>query len=233
MKELFIGIDLAWGEKNLSGFALLEKSKDRLYLRDIKLLHTLDDIISHISPYLTCKVSIGIDAALVIPNEYGNREIEKAFNRDFSAYKIAMLPINRTLLKRYSATLRSETLYKQLFQMGFRRDRDTRLSLFEVYTHSTIALCFNNNAILPYKRKKGRDTPFIQKHLSIYQGYLKGVIASHHFFEEDISTLRGQALKHYEDRLDAITCAYTLYYCKKGTCKYYTIEGIDTLVTPI
>ena len=234
MKEIFIGIDLAWGEKNHSGFSVLAPSTETLDIIDIKLLLSIDDIIVEIKKYtLTCKVYIGIDAALVIPNNTGNRDVEKAFNKDFSAYKIAMLPINRTLLTKYSKTIRSEELFQRLTTIGFKRDYSSNKVLFEVYPHSTIAICFNNNAILPYKRKKGRNTAFIKTQLTIYTDYLRGIIKEHPFLETEVEILKGQTLKDYEDKLDALTCAYTLFYCKTHTCKFYSVEGIKTFVTPI
>jgi len=233
MRDIYIGIDLAWGEKNHSGFCVLTPHNNKLQIIDIKLLFSLDEIVDEINKYLTCKVYIGIDAALVIPNETGNREIEKAFNKDFSPYKIAMLPINRTLLTKYSPTIRSEVLYAKLADIGFKREYSSDKVIFEVYTHSTIGVCFNNNQILKYKRKKGRDTAFIKTQLLKYKDFLLHVIEADTFFETDIALLKGQKIKDYEDKLDAITCAYSLYYCKENSCKFYQVEGVDTLITPI
>ena len=233
MNNIYIGIDLAWGEKNLSGFCALHVEKNRLKILEVKLLKSIEDILLEIQKYKDSKVFIGVDAPLVVPNETGNREIEKKFNKDFAKYKISMLPANRKILTKYSPNIRSEELFSKLTKLGFKRDYNSDKVIFEVYTHSTIAMCFNNHQILPYKRKKGRDTEFIKEQLGIYKKYLQKVIKNHEIFKQDISTCRGQKLKDYEDKLDAITCAYCMYYCKDNEAKFYQVDGVDTFVTPI
>ena len=233
MNNIYIGIDLAWGEKNLSGFCVLVEDKNRLKILEVKLLKTIDEILKEIQKYSEYKLHVGVDAPLVVPNEMGNREIEKKFNKDFAKYKIAMLPANRKLLTKYSPNIRSEELFLKLAKLGFKRDYKADKVVFEFYTHSTIAMCFNNLQILPYKRKKGRNTEFIKEQLDIYKKYLRKVISSHPIFKEDISTCRGQKLKDYEDKLDAITCSYCMYYCKDNEAEFYQVDGVDTFVTPI
>jgi putative endonuclease len=233
LNSIYIGIDLAWGEKSLSGFCALHVEKNRLKILDVKLLKSIDDIIFEIEKYKDCKLFVGVDAPLVVPNESANREIEKKFNKDFAKYKISMLPANRKILTKYSPKIRSEELFLKLTKLGFKRDYSANKVVFEVYTHSTIAMCFNNHKILPYKRKKGRSTEFIRQHLEIYKNYLKRVITNHKVFKEDISTCRGQKLKDYEDKLDAITCAYTMKYCQENESKFYQVDGVDTFLTPI
>ena len=239
MNKIFIGIDLAWGEKNLSGYSVLElstskkTSKHILKIIDIKLIKSIDEILLEIDKYKEHQVYVGVDAPLVIPNETGNREIEKKFNKDFSKYKISMLPANRKILSRYSATIRSEELYKCLALQDFKRNYAHKKVVFEVYTHSTIAMLWNDHKILPYKRKKGRDTAFIKEQLGIYQKYLKKALASHKILKEDLTSLKGQKIKDYEDKLDAVTCAYSIYHCLYHDAKFYQVDGENTFVTPI
>ncbi len=237
MSKIFIGIDLAWGEKNLSGFCAIElppsKTKQKLKIIESKLLHSIEELLQAIDKYAEHQVFVGVDAPLVIPNETGNREVEKKFNKDFARYKISMLPANRKILKKYSPTMRSEMLYNSLKSRGYERNYNANKVVFEVYTHSTIAMLWNNHKILPYKRKKGRNTQFIKEQLEIYKNYLKKTLASHKVFKEDISAYKGQKLKDYEDKLDALTCAYSMYHCYYNEAKFYQVDGVDTLVTPI
>lgn len=235
MGALFIGIDLAWGEKNLSGFCVLQKSKDSQKLRiiELQLLKSLEEIIEAIQKYNSFNTYLGIDAPLVIPNQTGNRDIEKDFIKDFAQYKISMLPVNRNIMTKYSQTIRSEILFEKLEALGFKRDMDHTKSVFEVYTHSTMAVCFNDYKILPYKRKKGRSTEFIKEQLAIYKNYLLDVIDADDSLIEDISSIKGQALKSYEDKLDSILCAYAMYYCLDNPHKFYKLDGVDTFLTPI
>jgi len=231
--SIYIGIDLAWGDKNLSGFCVLTPYKKSLKIIDIKLLKSIDDIVTEIRKYKDNKVYIGLDAPLLVPNEDGNRECEKLFNKDFAKYKVSMLPVNRKLLTKYNSNIRSEILYKRLLEDGFERNYNSDKVIFEVYPHSTIAMLFNNHKILPYKRKKGRNTEFIREQLVIYKKYLAKVIFPHTILKSDVASLKGQGLKSFEDMLDAITCAYTIYFCQNNERKFYKVDDEDTFVTPI
>lgn len=231
--SVYIGVDLAWGDKNISGFCVLTPYKKSLKIIDIKLLKSIDDIVQEIQKYQDYKVYIGLDAPLLVPNEDGNRECEKNFNRDFAKYKISMLPVNRKLLTKYNSNIRSQELYKRLQEDGFKRDYNSNKVIFEVYPHSTIAMLFNNHQILPYKRKKGRNTEFIREQLRIYKKYLAKVVFPHAILKSDVELLKGQGLKNFEDMLDAITCAYAIYYCQNGEAKFYKVNGEDIFVTPI
>ena len=233
MNRIFIGIDLAWGEKNLSGFCALQEGQKKLKVLDLKLLKSIDEIIHEIQKYKEHNLYVGVDAPLVVSNETGNRSIEKNFNKDFSKHKISMLPANRKLLTKYSPKIRSEELFIKLNALGFERNYESNKVVFEVYPHSTIAVCFNNFKILPYKRKNGRDTAFIKEQLGIYKKFLKKVINKHSVFDEDLSELKGQKIKDYEDKLDSFTCAYTMFHCLYNDKKIYKLDGINTFVTPI
>ena len=231
--QYFIGIDLAWGEKNSSGFCLFKEESNTLTLLELKLLLSLDEIINEIQKLNFENISIGIDAPLVVPNSTGNRIIEKEFISDFGKYKISMLPVNRRLLTKYTENIRSEVLYKRLTDLGFKRDVNAVKRVFEVYPHSTIAVCFNGYKILPYKRKKGHNTAFIKEQLKIYKSFLEPLFANSFLLDKDIDLLKGKSLKNYEDRLDAVTCAYTLYITQIKPSKIYKLDGIDTFITPI
>ena len=230
MPTYFIGIDLAWGEKNASGFCVLQKSEGHLEIVELQLLYSIEEIFQAVKKYQNSTLYVGVDAPLIVPNREGNRAIEKAFNKDFAPYKIAMLPVNRNIMTQYTDIIRSETLYTLLNTLTFTQGK---LTLFEVYPHATIAVCFHNNKILPYKRKKGRNSTFIREQLLIYRSFLEAVIESHTIFSENIELLKGKNLKHYEDKLDAITSAYTLYYTQNNPHKIYKLEDKELFITPI
>ena len=72
LAKVFIGIDLAWGDKNASGFAVLDENATLL---EYQLLFSLDDIISTVQCYVKkYEVYVGVDAPMWIENEHGNRE---------------------------------------------------------------------------------------------------------------------------------------------------------------
>ena len=201
----FIGIDLAWSQNHSSGVALIQD--DEVLFCDT--MDSLEDIVQFIQKYPDAKV--GVDAPLWIPNQTGNREIEKLFLKDYSSKKLGVYPVNRKLLENDLGIIRSEKLVDMIPQK-------LKLNLFEVYPHVTILECFHGK-VLPYKRKKGRDINFIKEQLNTLQNYLTATLKGD--FAADIDLLKGKALKNHEDKLDAIVCAYTLAYCEKNPYKLY------------
>jgi predicted RNase H-like nuclease len=207
----YIGIDLAWSSKNNSGVAIIENNQ----VEYCDILPSLDDVINFISQHPDAIV--GVDAPLVVENETGNRDIEIEFLKDFAKYKLGVYPVNKKLLE-FDGKITGIELRENISQkLGS--------TLFEVYPHATILRCFHGK-VLPYKRKKGRDTAFIKEQLNILQNYLQNSLQGE--FLTNISKLKGKSLKEHEDKLDAIVCAYTLYYCHKHRCKKYK----DILVVP-
>ncbi|HHD78475.1 MAG TPA: DUF429 domain-containing protein [Epsilonproteobacteria bacterium] len=201
----YIGVDLAWSDNNLSGVSLL-KDNIVLFCETIK---SLEEIANFINNYPDAQV--GIDAPLHVTNKTGNREIEKAFLKDYSSKKLGVYPVNRNLLEDSNGLIRSEKLVEMIPQ-------ELGKNLFEVYPHATILESFHGK-VLPYKRKKGRDINFIKTQLHILQEYLQNTLDGN--FTVDISELKGQRLKWHEDKLDAIVCAYTLLYCEHNPYKIY------------
>jgi predicted RNase H-like nuclease len=201
----FIGIDLAWSDNHLSGVALIEN--DEVLFCDT--MDSLNDIAQFIKKYPEAQV--GIDAPLLVVNQDGNREIEKLFLQDYSSKKLGVYPVNRNLLQNSSGLIRSEVLVNMIPQ-------ELGINLFEVYPHATILECFHGK-VLPYKRKKSRNTDFIRLQLHILQEYLQQNLKGD--FAVNISELKGKALKNHEDKLDAIVCAYTLTYCENNPYKLY------------
>ena len=80
----FVGLDLAWGEKNQTGVAAIDS--------DGRLLHVgaaQDDasIIDAIAPFTGDDCLVAIDAPLIVNNPTGLRPCETALNRDFHAIR--------------------------------------------------------------------------------------------------------------------------------------------------
>ena len=58
LNSVYIG--LAWGEKNLSGFCVLEQGKNKLKILDIKLIKSIDEILNEIQKYKKFKEKMRI-----------------------------------------------------------------------------------------------------------------------------------------------------------------------------
>ena len=193
----YLGVDFAWSKNNFSALALLEDDRfiECVYLKND------EDILEYI--HQTKPDIIGVDAALEVNNESGNRIIENMILKDFAKYKLGVYPINKNIMNKLYGGNRAQELFAKLEKYPLRE------KLFEVYTHASIIRCFTKNRVLPYKRKKGRTTPFIKDQLEILQTYLSNVIDSMPKYE--IQNLKSKDLKEIEDRLDAMVCAYSLF----------------------
>ena len=173
------------------------------------IVQNFDEVINFIQQHP--KAIIGVDAPLQVLNESGNRAIEKEFLKDYSSKKLGVYPANRKLLTKYSDFIVGEELTKRIPQKLGK-------SLFEVYPHATILECFHGK-VLPYKKKQGRSTQFVKEQLEILQNYLLDTLSGE--FKENIFELKGVSLKSHEDKLDALVCAYTLFFCSKNPHKTY------------
>jgi predicted RNase H-like nuclease len=193
----YLGIDLAWSKNNFSALTILEDNK----LIETVYLQSDEEILEYINQ--TMPDMIGVDAALEVKNETGNRIIENQILKEYAKYKLGVYPINKNIMDKLYGGNRAEELFAKLDNYKLREN------LFEVYTHATILRCFTKDRVLPYKRKKGRTTPFIKEQLEILQNYLDEVVEGIEPY--NISESKSKDLKEIEDKLDSIVCAYSLY----------------------
>jgi predicted RNase H-like nuclease len=193
----YLGIDFAWSKNNFSALTILEDNKfiETVYLQSD------EEILEYIQK--NTPDMIGVDAALEVKNETGNRIIENQILKEYAKYKLGVYPINKNIMDKLYGGNRAEELFAKLDNYKLREN------LFEVYTHATILRCFTKDRVLPYKRKKGRTTPFIKEQLEILQNYLDEVVEGIEPY--NISESKSKDLKEIEDKLDSIVCAYSLY----------------------
>lgn len=222
----YVGIDLAWSPKKPSALCVLNDTS----IEELSFVHSIEEMVAKIVSFN--EVMVGVDAPLKVCNQHGNRVVEQAFLEHFK-HQIGILPINRTLLLRQFGHIKGEELAKALHAYGFSFGLKSK-GFMEVYPHSLIAVYFNNYRTLPYKRKKGRKVDEIKKAMQTYQSYLAQEF-THPILKEDIAKLRGEGLKAYEDKLDAISSALTLSLCFNNRVPYRCFgnpnEGI--LLSPI
>lgn len=221
----FVGIDLAWSEKNLSGVAVLEGNEESSELLHLDLLGSDDDILNFVRDKVgEDPALIAIDAPLIVPNETGRRPADGKISKLFGKYDAGAYSASRKFFLQWSDTIRGEELSRKLEQLGFKQDPylgkfDLTRKFFEVYPHPAMVVIFKLDKIIRYKKKSGRSYDICWNEFQRYQDCLKrlednspclhlppGII------EENVKGLKGQALKAFEDRLDAVFCAYIAYY---------------------
>lgn len=193
----YLGIDFAWSKNNFSALTLLEDNR----LIETVYLQSDEEILDYILK--TQSNIIGVDAALEVKNETGNRIIENQILKEYAKYKLGVYPINKNIMEKLYGGNRAEELFSRLDTYQLRKN------IFEVYTHATIIRCFTKDKVLPYKRKKGRTTPFIKEQLELLQKYLMEVV--YDIMPYNIKEAKSKDLKIIEDKLDSIVCAYSLY----------------------
>ncbi len=237
-----VGIDLAWSPRNPSGLAIADRERNRWTVREaIGGLRANEDIVASMHREIRGDPAIvAIDAPLVVPWERRGREGDRLMTRLFD-------PATRRGLRHYGGN-RIWELVVELGARGYRHDsnlvprRDTRL-VFETYPHAATVALFDLKRTLKYKARQGRTYATrwralralgsLLLRLAQFDPPMDGI---HRILERDVRGLRGRGFKDYEDRLDAILCAYVAaYYWTWGTrrCAIVgTLEG-GYIVTPM
>lgn len=218
---LFIGVDLAWSPRNATGIAVMEGDEFGLRLESLQLAKSDEEIISIITAASTGKnVFVAIDAPLIVPNKKGRRKAEELVGVLFGQYEAGAHPANRERLSQWSGKIRGEHLVKQLEEIriahnpSFKAHERSR-KCFEVYPHPSMVVLFNLARTLKYKLKPKRTYESRWGEFKKYQQHLKDLKDLHlpgTITKVRMEELKGQALKEYEDKLDAIFCAYIAYY---------------------
>jgi len=222
---IFVGIDLAWSEKNGSGVAILRGDRDKAEFISADICYSDKEIIEYTKHNVGMQNAfIAIDAPLIVPNKKGRRVAEKLVGFLFRKYDAGAHPANRERLSQWSGKVRGEEIAKKLEKIGFSHNPDIKRfeesrKFFEVFPHPSMVVVFNLNKILKYKAKPKRDYEFRWNEFRLYQKYLKklekakpALSLPEEITEKDVRELKGKALKDYEDLLDAIFCAYIAYY---------------------
>lgn len=222
----FLGIDLAWSPHNTSAGAALRWDGIRAPLvawRD-DLTSDADLVAWVVAQAGEEGVLVAIDAPLIVPNETGTRPCDREITRLFGRYHAGTHPANRRNLGRYSG-LRGERLVGLLGEHGFAHvlnveRRGEARGIMEVYPHPAMVNLFGLGQILKYKYRRGRSCATRWAEFRRYQNLLRtlsDVEPSMHLPSEitnrQVEGLRGHALKRYEDLLDAVFCAYIVFYC--------------------
>ena len=217
----FVGIDLAWSDKNSSGIAILKGDNKQAKLVSSGIVHSDDDIINYIKSNINENdAHIGIDAPLIVPNEEGRRIAEAIVSDLFRKYHAGAHPSNRKRLSQWSGKIRGEEISRLLEKEGYNHDPfiskgEISRKFYEVFPHPSMVVLFNMDLILKYKLKPKRDYEYRWNEFKKYQEYLKNISTlslPDEIVNKDVTKLKGKALKNYEDLLDAVFCAYICYY---------------------
>jgi len=246
----FVGVDLAWSNKNDSGFAVIEAQQrgntgrlDEWHVglkSDKAIVERIMDSVDG-RPCL-----VAIDAPLRVSNKTGMRVCDKHIKQAFQKYDAGPYPANRTVLKKYGG-LRGEKIVKLLEKKGIeftpylKRKAETR-QVLEVYPHPAMVSLFRLPKVLKYKARKDRSYEVRWHAMDRLQQLLLGLerevprlFIPIGIFEKSRG-LKGYAFKRREDLMDAIVCAYVgfyYWYWGEKKCRVFgSLEG-GHIVTPV
>ena len=166
--------------------------------------------------------------------------------RVFGPYDAGVYPATKRTIGRYGGQ-RIWTLLEALVARGFVHDctlppRRPGRYVFETYPHAATVALFHLPRILKYKARQGRSIEArigalreLEIHLQSLEKFEPALDGVKGHLERSLARSRGGALKDYEDRLDAVLCAYVAaYYWTWGTrrCAIFgSLEG-GYIVTP-
>ena len=223
-KPSFIGIDLAWSDRNPSGVAVIRDGRLVAYEGG---LGRLSEVVDFVGANLSRRNGsiVAVDAPLRVPNETGIRTCDRALSADWQRFRAGAYPANRRLLAR-DGVVRGEALTAALSERYRFHESDviprrTKARLVcEVYPHPALVSLFGLDSILRYKRGRGRSYEERWPEFDRYRSLLRGLRKADPPLRRtkklltgtDVTGMRGAALQAYEDTLDAVTCAYIASY---------------------
>jgi len=235
-RSTFVGLDLAWKiNGNHSGLAVLSGGRRGVQLKAVSENVTSQaGVVAFMQSYALVHMVMAVDCSLVVKNTTGQRPCETAVAKAFGRYHASCHTTNKG--RRYWDT--GSKLVKALKRHGFSHDFNLASAkgrpgrwLFEVYPHPAMVRLFGLERILKYKKgvvaEKRMGLATLRGHLRKLPG-LNANVMLRELLGRDLNVLRGEALKWYEDTLDALFCAYLAWHCWKwgaeGNELYGTLE---------
>ena len=228
---LFLGLDLAWGSKNTSGGCALsyapETGGNGVILDVTETLGDDDAILDWVRRWDEAAggdgLLLGIDAPLWVPNVAGKRPCETEVGKRFAKFQAGAHPANRTI---FGDDVRGERLVTRLAAQGIGHDpyltgpqQGGVRRTMEVFPHPAHIVLFGLARTLKYKAKPGRDYPSRWAAMNDYSRHLRDLTRHdppltlpNDWPPADAAGKIAGALKRLEDGLDALTCAYIVYW---------------------
>ena len=230
----YVGIDLAWGEKQRTGLAVLDADGHLVHLSSV---HTDEEIGDALAPYVEGPCVVGIDAPLIVTNPTGSREAEQALNRDFHRFEAGAHPSNTGKPEFAGGLTRGARICKQLrLDMDPRSGRERRA--IEVYPHPATIVLFNLAKTLKYKDKRGRTLDSLRAELLRLMDHRERIVPPDPTWRalrvQVEAATRKSELGRAEDQVDAVVCAYVALMADRWPKRLTTYGSFEQgyIVTP-
>ena len=211
VKPRFLGLDVAWSERNPSGVAAIGADGGILDVRAD--LHSDGELLDWIRSMLGDRGIIGIDMPTIVRNRAGVRPCERELGAVFRRYHAGPHPAN---LRRFPDGGRARRLIDALADAGVVealdvRGGDARIVALEVFPHPALVRLFGLERIFRYK-KKARAWPAVLAEWARYRAALAQLASADPPLLLDTDavplSVTARGYKRWDDTLDAITCAY-------------------------
>lgn len=211
----FVGLDLAWGEKNQTGVAVVDSDGRLLY---VGAAQDDESITAAIAPYVEGDCLVCIDAPLIVANPTGHRPCEKELNRDFQRFDAGARPAytDKPEFKHPRAARIATALGLDMDPASTSNRR-----AIEVYPHPASVVLFALDKTLKYKRgafdDRRRALLQLMTHIEELDGATPRLRAARSVAWVELrkrvqaATRPGQ-LDRDEDPIDAVLCAYIGLY---------------------
>jgi predicted RNase H-like nuclease len=228
----FIGIDIAWSERNLSGIAVIDASGTAV--RASGDIRTNQDICDFAELGDGQDAVIAIDAPLIVKNADKQRPVERGLTQIFGLYEAAPYPANLSNPAFHEAG-RIQQLARLLERLGFKQQtvvkkQQAQRVFLEIFPSPAQVILFpwanhsgHGHCRPPrYKYKPKRSWIDTQCEWEIYRARLLSLRAKEpslkfsievkNLLNVDSEGLTGVRYKILDDLLDGIFCAYLAYY---------------------
>lgn len=216
----FVGVDLAWSDRHPSGVAVLSGGSEQpLRFVGSEVFGTIDAIARRVLA-LEGPVWVAIDAPLIVKNTDHQRLADKLISQSYGRFEASA---HSTNLTRLGNRVRGGELVERLARASVQVADDPlpgpRASgswAFETYPHAAMVELFGLAKTIKYKKGRidaKRDglatlTTFLLDRFPLLDPPLTVTPGLALLLATPTAALVGAALKGYEDRLDALLCAY-------------------------
>jgi predicted RNase H-like nuclease len=232
MPVRFVGVDLAWSEKNPSGIAVIEE--DGTIARASGDVRSNQDICDFAELHEGQDAIITIDAPLIVKNSDKQRPVERELTQIFGLYEAAPYPANLSN-PAFQQNGRVQQFVRVLERLGFEQQpvvgkQQAQRIFLEVFPSPAQVILFpwaNHNGhghCRPprYKYKPKRTWVETQCEWEIYRARLLSLRSrepalkfstdTKKILRVDAENCKGVQYKVLDDLLDGIFCAYLAYY---------------------
>lgn len=233
----FVGLDLAWGEKNQTGVAAVD-SGGRLL--QVAVATDDDSIIDAIAPFTGDECVVAFDAPLIVKNATGHRPADLAFNRDFAKFDAGARP---------AFTEKPELRHPRAARLATALNLDVdpastaSRKAIEVYPHPATVVLFGLDKTLKYKRGPFSDRQRdLLKLMTLIEGLddaTPRLRANRNMTWVELrkrveAASRPVQLDRDEDAVDAVLCAYVglYWYHRPDDVTIYGDVETGYIVTP-